>query len=311
MKKIIALVLTLTLFLFSLASCKKEKEKEINIGVMSGPTGMGMAKLIHNEGGEDGKYEFEIYSDPTIGTTDLTSGKLDMLCLPTNAAANLFKKSKNISVIAINTLGSLYLLSDNETPINSIDDLEGKTIYSSVATSTTKPIIDFILKENGINAEIVIEKDHDALVEKLTKKEVSIAVLPEPKVTAALMTNKDYTVKLNLSEEWSKISDEPLTMGCIVVRNDFLNEHKDTVDTFLTEYESSIRYVGNKDNLESAAQMIVDASVLPKLPVAKGALNNLYGSIVYIDGDSMKDALSAFYTAIGMEKPDNEFYYAK
>ena len=308
MKKIIALVLTLTLLICSLASCKKEKE--INIGVMSGPTGMGMAKLMNDEGGEDGKYGFEVYSDPSIGTADLTSGKLDMLCLPTNAAANLYTKTKNVSVIAINTLGSLYLLSDNETPITSIKDLEGKTIHSSVATSTTKPIIDFILKENGVTAEIVIEKDHDALVEKITNKTVSIAVLPEPKVTATLMSNKDYAVRLNLSEEWSKVSDEPLTMGCIVVRNDFLNEHKDAVDTFLDEYENSVKYVGNKENLESAAQMIVDATVLPKLPVAKGALNNLYGSIVYIDGDEMKVALEAFYTAIGMSKPDSTFYYA-
>ncbi|MBQ3017254.1 MAG: ABC transporter substrate-binding protein [Clostridia bacterium] len=310
MKKIIALVLTLTFTLLSLASCKRDDTK-INIGVMSGPTGMGMAKLMNDEGAESEKYEFEIYSDPTNGTTDLMSKKLDMLCLPTNAAANLFTKQKNISVIAINCLGSLYLLANNETEINSIKDLEGKTIYSSVATSTTKPIIDFILKENGVNATVEIEKDHDTLVAKLASKEVNIAVLPEPKVTAALIANKDYSVKLNLSEEWSKVSDTPLTMGCIVVRNDFLEEHKSVVDSFLKDYKASIDFINDKNNNANAAEMIVSAGVLPKLPVAKGALNNLYGSIVYIEGDEMKNALKAFYTAIGLAQPDEAFYYEK
>ena len=310
MKKIIALLITLSLLLFTLASCAKDDTK-INIGVLSGPTGMGMAKLMNDEGTESEKYGFEIYSDPSIGTTDLISGKLDMLCMPTNAAANLFNKSKNVSVIAINCLGSLYLVSDNDTPITSVKDLEGKTIHSSVATSTTKPIIEFILKENGVNATIEIEKDHDTLVEKLATKDVSIAVLPEPKVTAALMSNKDYSVKLNLSDEWDKISDTPLTMGCIVVRNEFLEAHKSVVDNFLKDYKSSIEYVGNANNKDSAAEMIVAAGVLPKVPVAKGALTNLYGSIVYVDGGDMKTALKDFYTAIGYTQPEDSFYYEK
>lgn len=310
MKKLIALLLTLSLLLISLVACSKDTTK-VNIGVMSGPTGMGMAKLMDDEGTESEKYAFKVYSDPSIGTTDLVSGNLDMLCLPTNAAANLYNKNKSVSVIAINCLGSLYLVSDGKTPINSIKDLEGKTIHSSVATSTTKPIIDFILKKNGVNATVEVEKDHDTLVAKLATKEVSLAVLPEPKITAALMSNKDYSVKLNLSEEWEKVSDTPLTMGCIVVRNEFLEEHKTVVDSFLKDYNASIDFVGNEKNLESAAEMIVNQSVLPKLPVAKGALTNLYGSIVYIDGADMKAALQGFYTAIELTQPTDEFYYEK
>ncbi len=310
MKKLIALLITLSLILVSLVSCSKDTTK-INIGVMSGPTGMGMAKLMNDEGEESEKYDFEIYSDPSIGTTDLVSGNLDMLCLPTNAAANLFNKNNSVSVISINCLGSLYLVSDNETPINSIKDLEGKTIHSSVATSTTKPIIDYILKENGVNASVEIEKDHDTLVAKLATKEVAIAILPEPKITAALMSNKDYSVRLNLSEEWEKISDTPLTMGCIVVRNEFLAEHKSLVNSFLKDYKASIEYIGDENNLTSAAEMIVNAKVLPKLPIAKGALTNLYGSIVYLDGEDMKTALKGFYTAIELTQPSDEFYYEK
>ena len=319
MKKILALLMLIALSI-SLVSCEilgniigndnDTDNSKINIGVMSGPTGMGMAKLMNDHGNESTEYGFEIYSDPSIGTTDLISGKLDMLCLPTNAAANLSAK-QDVSVIAINCLGSLYLVSNEANPIDSVADLNGKKIYTSVATSTTKPIIDYILSKNGVTAEIEIAKDHDALVAMLAKGEAEIAVLPEPKVTAALMQNKNYSVELNLSDEWNKVSSTPLTMGCIVVRNDFLNAHKSVVDKFLNDYKTSIEYIGAAENKATAAEMIVNAGVLPKLPIATGALTNLYGSIVYQDGAEMKNSLKEFYTAIGLNQPDDSFYYEK
>ena len=55
--------------------------------------------------------------------------------------------------------------------------------------------------------------------------------------------------------------------------------------------------------------MIVDNGIIPKLPIAKSALTNLYGSIVYIDGEDMQAALESFYNAIGNNQPSDEFYY--
>ncbi len=311
MKKIISLTLLLTLLCVALAGCAKPADNAlIKIGVMSGPTGMGMAKLMNDNKDNTDKYSFEIYSAPTNATADLMNGTLDMLCLPTNTAAALATKNPGkISVIAINCLGSLYLMTDSNTTVTSINDLEGKTIYASVPSSTTGPIINYILEKNGVNATIEFEADHDALVAKVVKGEAPIVILPEPKVTAALSKADSYSIDLNLSSEWDKISDEPLTMGCIVVRNEFLYAHERRVDRFLDEYEDSIEYIGKRKNLDAASEMIYNNGVLPALPIAKKALSNLYGSIVYIDGDDMKEALIGFYRAIGQELPENKFYY--
>ena len=120
MKKIISLLLTLstlTLALFSV-SCQKTDDTVINIGVMSGPTGMGMAKLMADNAGSDEKYNFTVYSSPNDATPALANGTLDMLCLPTNTAATLASKQSDfISVIAINTLGSLFVLTDENTTV--------------------------------------------------------------------------------------------------------------------------------------------------------------------------------------------------
>ena len=314
MKKSIALILTLILSLTALISCQQPENNarvKINIGVMSGPTGMGMAMLMNESSKSDSDlYSFDIYSAPTNATADLASGALDMLCLPTNTAAALATKQADyVTVIAVNCLGSLYLVSNESIEISSINDLEGQTIYASVPSSTTGPIIEFILERCGVNATIEFEADHDTLVAKIKSGEAPIAVLPEPKVTAALMQNSAYEVDLNLSEEWDKVSDLPLAMGCIVVRNDFLKENEYSVKQFLIDYKKSIAYINAPENLDSSAQMIVDAQILPKLPIAKGALSNLYGSIVYLDGEEMKNALEGFYEAIGLTSPGNDFYY--
>ena len=90
MKKIFAILILIALLVISLASCFGSVDTEkINIGVMSGPTGMGMAKLMSDNKENTAKYEFRIYNDPNSATADLANGTVDMLCLPTNLAANL------------------------------------------------------------------------------------------------------------------------------------------------------------------------------------------------------------------------------
>ena len=323
MKKLIALLLLISSLVFVFASCDNGDDDgapdelvKINVGVMNGPTGMGMAQLINDNGMESEKYSFSTFSSPQDATAGLQNGELDMLCVPTNLAANLANKSSDfVTVASINCLGSLYVLTKEGIQINNIADLAGKTIYYGDVTSTTGPIIKYILQQNNITANLVVEDTMDILSAKITNGEVDIAILPEPKATAAILSAKQnsnkYNISLNLSTEWDKVSDTPLTMGCIIVRNDFLKNNKASVDAFLAEYKSSIEYIGNRENHEVAAQLIVDAGILPKLPVAKSALTNLYGSIVYIDGAEMKAALKGFYAAINITSPSDSFYYGK
>lgn len=316
MKKILALLLTLTLTLTFFVSCSlfEKDDVKIKIGVMNGPTGMGIAKVINDYGMDSEKYEFKIFSSPEIATAAFLNGEIDFACVPTNVAANLAnKKSDFLSVAAINTLGSLYVIAREGVEINSVADLNGKTIYYGVKTSTTEPILNHIFSQNSVNVSYNIEADHDAVVAKMVKGEIDIAVLPEPKATVAILNakqnGKNYSVKLNVSNEWDKISSTELPMGCVIVRNEFLNKHKKATTSFLDEYKSSIEYIGNLENKKEAASMIVNAGILPKVPVAESALVNLNGAIVYMDSQDMKDALMGFYDAIGVAKPNDSFYY--
>ena len=345
MKKLLSLILVIASLTLSLASCSlinsncsqdgedNENDTVIRIAYMNGPTGMGMAKLIHDNGGIEGneKYQFIKYSDAALATADLKDGKVDMACIPTNTAATLYNKFGNVNVLALNCLNSLYIMTKTGVEINSVKDLEGKTIYT-IQNGTPAVILRHLLAESNVNATVkttIGEGDNEKVIAAptdlaplLIAGKVDIALVPEPVATAAPLKiasqNKDYTysVAINLTDAWSEISASPVAMGCIIGNKDFVANNKSAVDSFLAEYKQSIEYVSASENLELAAQYVVDAGVLDAVPAAKKSLTNLGSAIAYCDGSEMKTTLVAFYNAIGLnliggKLPEDGFYYEK
>lgn len=323
MKKLLSLLLICTLSLLCLSSCgdgeTADEATSIRVGYMSGPTGMGMAKLINDNGGKDGNstYSFKQYENTNLAKADLLAGNIDVICLPTNEAAVYFNTQDDEStVLAINTLNTLFLLSDANTTINSFAELEGKTIYTC-KNGTPKPIIEYLLSKAKVNAtvstsvngtEILTPKDLGA---QITAGNVDIAIAPEPIVTSSLLQNKNYSIDLDLGDEWAKYSSHGITMGCIVANKTFVSKNKNLTAKFLNEYKASIEYIGDNANVDNSAKYVKESGIMAAEPAAKKALTNLGDSITYIDGSAMKTALEAFYTAIGVNLPDADFYYEK
>ena len=338
MKKLISLILVITALVLALASCQnsnppKTDDTVIRIAYMNGPTGMGMAKLINDNGGVEGneRYEFIKYSDAALATSDLKDGKVDMACIPTNTAATLYNKTESIKVLSLNCLNSLYIMTKDGVVINELSDLEGKTIYT-IQNGTPAAILKYLLEVSNVNATVktTIGEGEDEkaiaaptdLAPLLIAGKVDIALVPEPVATAAPLKiasqnkNYTYTVAIDLTDAWSTVSESPVAMGCIVANKSFVAEHSSVVNDFLAEYKSSIEFVADPANLDLAAQYVVDAGVLDAVPAAKKSITNLGSAIAYADGVEMKNTLVAFYGAIGLnliggKLPDDEFYYEK
>lgn len=336
MKKLLSLLLTATL-VFSLLSvftgCATPDDHVTKIAYLSGSTGVGMAKMI-SDNKDNAAYEF--VSDFTAPTTLLPElmtpdCDIDIAALPTQAAAQLYNKtSGRYKVICVNTLGVLYIATNGVT-ITSLYDLIGKTVY--VPEVAPGYVLEHILEENGIPVKksasdsvpaseaVTFDTQYnlDSLPGMLASGNAQIGLLPEPKLTATQITasSKGNTVKaaIDLTEEWDKISDNELVQGCLVASTDYIENHKGLLERFLSEYEDSIEFMDNSDNLETAASLAVSAGILPKLPVAMQAIPRC--NIDYVDGDDMKKALAAYLlilrnknaTIIGGKLPDDDFYY--
>ena len=297
----------------------------IRLGMLAGPTGMGAAKLLADnaEGRTLNRYENTLFTAPDQITAKLISGELDIAAVPTNLAAVLYQKTNGgVQLLALNTLGVLHLLTAQGETVNSLEDLKGKTVYSSGQAAVPEYVLNYVLDSAGIldQVKVVYEAEHDAVVAALAAGKATVAVLPEPKATAALMQVEGLTKTLDLTEEWNKAAEKAgsrsvLSMGCVVVRTDFAKANDAAVKDFLKEYKASIEYMKDPANLDAAASLCEQYGIIPKAPIAKKALpgSNLY----YADGAEMKARIAPFYevlfgfapASVGGKLPDDGFYY--
>ena len=321
MKKILSLTLAVILVavsIFALSSCGKKTDDAIRVTTLNGTTGFGMAPLMKEaaDGNTKNEYEFTVESDASIVTAGLINATIDIAALPTNAAANVYNKTNGgVQIIAINTLGVLYIVT-NGVEISSIADLEGKTIYCPAQNPLF--ITKYILEQNGLSDKVTVDATTyakpDALRDAVKAGQVEIAVLPEPMVTIAKSGNQNVAVALDLTSEWNKISNgKQLVQGCVVVRTEFANEYPGSVKSFLKEYKQSIEAVN--ENPESAAASIKEFGIFANEAVAKNAIPKC--NIAYMDGKEMKTAMQNFLEAmnsiapasIGNAIPGDDFYY--
>ena len=330
MKKTLSVILFIAL-LFAFAGCSKnapqtteKKDKEqvtIRIASLKGPTGMGMVKLFDDdEAGETPKYDVSLCSTPEDVKAGILNGSYDIAAIPTNLAAVLYSKAgADISVLAVNTLGVLYILEDGDT-IHSVKDLAGKKICATGQASTPEYILNYVLEKNEItpdkDVDIEYLTEHSELAAQMAAGAVKIGMLPEPNVTTTLISSKseNMRVALDLTEEWEKAADGTTIMqGCIVVNNSFLKAHPDEVKTFMADYKESVDFVNS--NIDEAAALCEKTGIVPKAAVAKKAIPNC--NITFITGEKLKTGLNAFFkvlfeadpASVGGALPDDAFYY--
>ena len=316
MKKRIAvltLALALVLCLFA-GTASADAAVNTRVYTLNGTTGFGMAGMIaDNENKVCPEYTFTVETDPSVVTAALVSGDCDIAALPTNAAAALYNKTEGaVQVLALNTRGVLYLVTDGKEKIESIADLNGKTVYAPAQNPSF--IFAALCSKYGIELDIDTSYAQPAeLNTAVAAGQVGLAVLPEPMVTVAKSQNPDLTVALDLTEEWDKVMEPgSLVQGCVVVRRAFAEAHPDAVKAFLADYEGSVKLL--TEDTETAAKNIEAAGIFAKAAVAVKAIPNC--NVCFVTGADMQRELGAFLEimsrkapqSIGGKLPGEDFY---
>ena len=345
-KKLLPLLLCLSL-LFPLASCARGGGDHDNLEtppppadsqpadsgtpaadpvrftVLSGPTGVGAAKLLSDvDAGTAGQnYEYTIAAANDELTSMLSNGETDLATMASNVALNYYNKtSGSVTVIALGTLGVLHILEGGGgTSINSVADLAGKTILAPGQGANPEYALRHILSENGLDPDedVTLEFYTDAaeITAKLLSGEAECAMLPVPAATAAIAKSEgSVRAALDLTEAWDALdSGSRLIMTAVVARTAFLEEHPEAVDAFLADYAASIDYVNN--NIEEAAQLVAGYGITPSAAIAAQAIPQCH--LVCITGADMAPAIDGYYRvlyqanpdSIGGSLPDDGFYY--
>ena len=293
---------------------------EVDVAALRGPTSMGLVKLMEESenGLTDNSYSFTLEGAPDAIVPLLVKGDIDAAAIPGNLASVLYNNTKGqIEVIAINTLGVLYIV-ENGDSIQSVDDLRGRTIYSAGKGSTPEYALQYILSSNGLEVgkDVFIEwkSEHAECVAALKADKNGCAMLPQPFAATAMMQDGNIRIALDLNDLWEEQVGSVLITGVTVVRKDFASENPETLQAFMEDYASSVEYV--QCDVPGAAALIGKYGIVPE----KAALAALpYCRISFITGEEMKEALSEYLSilydanpkSVGGALPDNGFYYTE
>lgn len=287
----------------------------LRVGGLKGPTSMGLVTMADNPA-----YEMTMVTAADELIAKIATNDLDIALIPANVASILYQKTNGaISVIDINTLGVLYIVSSDDS-IQSIDDLKGKTVYLTGKGSSPDFVINYLLTANGLTTtdDVTLEFKSEAteVASLLQADSTAIGLLPQPFVTVASMQNENLKIVLDLTKEWEAVqtdSGSQLVTGVTIVRNEILETYPDAITTFLEEHQDSAAFTA--EDIDATAQFVVDLGVVPQVPIAKAAIP--YCSIVCITGEEMKSALTGYLdvlfnldpTSVGGVLPADDFYY--
>lgn len=290
----------------------------IRVGSLKGPTSMGLVSLMNSDASAN-QYQFDMVTAADELVASVATGKTDIALVPANVASVLYNKTKGgVSVIDINTLGVLYVVSADDS-IKSMADLKGRTVYLTGKGTTPDYVTQYLLKESGLGGgDVTLEykSEPTEVASVLKEKEGAVGILPQPFATVACAQNEALKTILDLTEEWNKVQGENgsrLVTGVTIVRNEFLKEHTDEVKVFLSDHKVSAEAA--LQNPDETADLIVKAGIIEKAPIAKKALP--YCNITYLDGEEMKKALSGYLAvlfeqdpaSVGGTLPADDFYY--
>ena len=333
-RAIVSLLLALTLAL-SLTACggqaNSEPEQpetqeeltaaEINLYVLSGPTGIGAMNLwaAADAGETENTYHITMPGANDEVVAALSNGEADIAAVATNLAATLYNKtSGGVTVLAVNTLGVLSMLSNGQEAA-AVADLKGKTIYAPGQGANPEYILRYVLSGNGLDPDkdvtLRFVGEGSELLTVWQSDPEAVIMAPQPVATSILMQNENARTLFDMTEEWDKIAggDSTLMMGCVIVRNEFLQANPGAVELFLQEYAASIEKA--RSDVEGTASLCEQYGLIPKAALAQKAIPSC--GLTFVTGAEMKTGLSGYLQvmfdanpkSVGGALPGDGFYY--
>ena len=288
------------------SSAKTSAPATIHIGCMKGPTAIGMVHLLSSS---DAGTALNKYQPTIAGTADeisagLINGTLDIAAVPCNLASVLYNKTNGeIVTAAINTLGVLYIVEAGDS-VQAVNDLKGKTIYSTGQGTTPEYTLRYLLTSAGLDPDkdVTIEYKSEAaeVVTSLSQNPQALAMLPQPYVTVACTSNPEVRIALDITAEWEALNDSTVVTGVIVARKAFIDQNKKAFQNFLQEYETSTAYAN--EHVEETAQLLEQYDIF-KAAIAQKAIP--YCNVTCITGTEMQEKMLAYLQILFDQKPES------
>ena len=307
------------LFASAASAFGQQGADRITMSILKGPSGIGSAWMMENPPLSAGvKFEFLVTGGADIVMAKLISGEIDAGVLPLNVAAKLYNAGVPIKALAVVGNGMVKFLT-TDASIKSLADIRGKEIAIAGQKATPDYLFRYLAeRENlkpGSDYRAVYNLAYPEIAAQLAAGKLSLAVLPEPFATQALLLNKTISSPIDLDSLWrQKTGLESYPMSLLVISKKFAASHPEAVKALSAAYAESIR----KAIADPAATGRIAESLDLGMTAAVAKIAIPSSAYVYIPAPEARKSIEAFLglflsfdaQSIGGRLPGSEFYAA-
>lgn len=251
MKKILALLLSIMMVL-AVTGCGSDKEeKELNIAYFDNIT-HGQALVMKSEKslekalGDDTKVNWIAFNAGPAEVEACFSGDVDMGYIgPVPAVTANVKSNGDFVIITAATNGGAVLIARNDSNIDSIKDLSGKTVAIPQLGNTQHLLLLELLKDNklstvseGGDVNVIASKNAD-IANLINSKDVDAALVPEP-WGSTILNNTESKIVMDYDEFQN---GEDYSTALVIVNKEYMKENKEIVKKFLQAHIDATDYI--------------------------------------------------------------------
>lgn len=245
-----------------LAGCGgRSGEDKINIGYFNNVT---HAQALYMKA--TGSLESSLSDDVEVSWTAFNAGPAEVEALfsgdidigyigPVPAITANVKSEGDITILSGASKAGAVLVKSADSDIESVSDLDGKTVAIPQIGNTQHLCLLKLLSDNqlapvdkGGTVDVTAVENADVM-NMMDQGNIDAALVPEPWGTT--LEHNGAEIVLDYDEVY-KDGDYPVAV--VVIRNEFLEEHPDIVDVFIKEHESTTDYM--IQNVEEASAVV-------------------------------------------------------
>jgi len=313
--------LILVLLILSNLSCVRGRNESnvenLTIYGLRGSPGVGIIHLFEEPPEITGfNVKVEALAQADLMAARFIAGEVQVGILPPNMAAKIYTSGGDIKMAAVIGEGMLSLLTSDPN-IKEIEDLRGKTVALHGQGATPEYVFQRILRSHGLipNTDVILNYALGApeIAQSLIAGRISLALLPEPFATMALLGKPDLILVSDIQEEWIKaegIGNYPMTL--LVFNGTFATANADVVEEILNAVRASIEQVITRP--AEAGDLVEKHGLGISAPVVTAAVSR--SNYVFIPAIEARPSLEALFNvfleydpvSIGGVLPGDGFY---
>ncbi|RKX84911.1 MAG: ABC transporter substrate-binding protein [Spirochaetes bacterium] len=300
---------------------EKKEEIEITVAVFKGPSGIAATKLLGDnfQPGFNTKVNYIILGSPMEAVAKMTSGEVDAVFLPVNMAAKLYTKGPRFKLAAVSGLGSLYMVSTDNS-IKNWFDLRGKTIYLTGKGATPDYLLRYLLLENGLNPAEDVKLDFSAQAPQIAQLMIAgraeTSFIPQPFVLQIETNSNVAKTVLDPQKELLRIrgGKQAFPFTAFAISPKLYENRPEAAASLIEALEKSITWT--LENPKEASQIIENYGIMSAV-IAKKAIP--VSGIEFVSAAEAKESVEDFLkmmldldpVSVGGNLPDEGFYFSK